>query len=103
MMAGVEFTDDMFEPANLRRSLGAKDRSPEQAEVDRDLIAVDRHAGTLSGDAAQERLAVDLTGRGTEPKPMLRSRENYPAGPSGLSVRPNGSPNPDAPETLEGA
>ncbi len=99
----VEFNDTMFEPANLRRSLGAKDRADEQATVDRDLIAVDRHAGTLSGDVAQPQLAVDLTGRGTEPKPILQPRENYPVGPSGLTTRPNGSPNPDAPETLDGA
>jgi hypothetical protein len=110
----VEFSDEMFRPANLEPRVGAKDRSDEKAQVDRDLAALDRHVSAgdarkgdeafrpLQGSFPVTETLTDLKGREyPQQKPLPDRESNYPAGLGGFALKPNRE-DQEVDETLEG-
>jgi hypothetical protein len=96
--------------------MGARDRSDEKAQVDRDLAAVDRHVSAgdarkgdeafrpLQGTFPVPEALTDLKGREyPQQKPVVHREDNYPAGESGFAISPNrNADRSEAAETLEG-
>lgn len=116
MANGVKFMDSNFAPTNIQQPRG---RSSEQAEVERDLMAVEGHVGQdvqmvrtqggdvvhsrdLAGKPTEDALTV-LQGRGVGVKPQLGVKPNY-IGASGVgsgSLVPNTPNGVTGPEDLD--
>jgi hypothetical protein len=108
--------DNWAAPSNLEPKLGAKDRSDEQAQVDRDLAAVDRHISAgdarkgdeafrpLQGTFPVPEALADLKGREySQDKPPVDREDNFPSGMGGFAVSPNRNVDGSSTEeTLEG-
>ncbi len=92
-MTDVEFTDEMFEPANPRvADAGSNLRSTaDLAEVSghNDQLPVAKPMLGAGPTQAREDRGWDEIDHPTVVKPPLESDSNYPAGIGGFAMRPN--------------